>query len=304
MDSTTVAATTTVQYPFTNSSQGLTWYRTDFGGHWVWQHSGGDQGVRTQIAFCPSERTGAVVLTNGESDVAQIIQYLLSFALHPNDQDADGVVDSIDNCPNVANLSQRDSDNDGVGDACDNCVDIANSDQSDENHDGIGDRCDGRLHVAESELPNAYFNRPYSFRLSAFGGVPPYNWSFFSGDLPYGLTFQGDTLGIVEGIPNYRATFYFTLVCRDSNSPAQADTQSMSLTVADPPFLCGDASGDGSINISDAVCLIAYIFVGGAPPLPYASGDADCSGTVDISDAVFLISHIFSGGPAPCAECR
>jgi CubicO group peptidase (beta-lactamase class C family) len=304
VDSATVAAVTTVQYPSINSSQGLTWYRTNFGEHWVWQHSGGDQGVRTQIAFCPSERTGAIVLTNGESDVAQIVQYLLSWALHPNDQDADGVADSADNCPTVANASQGDADNDGVGDACDNCVNVANSDQSDENHDGIGDRCDGQLHVAESVLPNAYMNHPYSFQLSAFGGVPPYYWSYYSGDLPYGLTFQGDTLGIVQGIPTYRATFYFTLVCRDSESPAHADTQSLSLTVSDPPILCGDVSSDGSVNISDAVYLIVYIFAGGAPPLPYASGDPDCSGAVDISDAVYLISYIFSGGPMPCAECK
>jgi CubicO group peptidase (beta-lactamase class C family) len=303
LDSATVAATTTVQYPFLSGSQGLTWYRSNLDGHWAWQHGGGDQGVRTQIAFCPSAQSGAVVLTNGETDVTQILQYLLSWALHPNDQDADGVLDSADNCRSVANSSQNDIDNDGVGDACDNCVNVANSDQSDDNHDGIGDHCDGKLHVAESTLPSAHFNRPYLFRLSAFGGTPPYYWSFYGGDLPYGLTFQGDTLGIVQGIPTYRASFYFTLVCRDSDSPARVDTQSLSLTVIDPPFICGDASGDGVINVSDPVSLIAYVFSGGAPPIPYFSGDADSNGVVNISDAVYLIAYIFTGGTPPCPGC-
>lgn len=37
----------------------------------------------------------------------------------PNDADNDGIADSLDNCPNVANADQSDFDNDGVGDLCD-----------------------------------------------------------------------------------------------------------------------------------------------------------------------------------------
>ena len=70
------------------------------------------------------------------------------------------------------------------------------------------------------------------------------------------------------------------------------------------PFMCGDANSDGSVNISDAVYLIAYIFSGGPAPEPPLSGDANCNSTVNISDAVYLIAYIFSGGPAPCAGCK
>ena len=70
------------------------------------------------------------------------------------------------------------------------------------------------------------------------------------------------------------------------------------------PQLCGDADGSRSVDISDAVYLIAYIFGGGPEPCPYQSGDANCSGSVDISDAVYLIAYIFSGGLAPCAGCK
>lgn len=35
-----------------------------------------------------------------------------------NDIDGDGIPGEADNCPQVANMSQRDLDGDGVGDAC------------------------------------------------------------------------------------------------------------------------------------------------------------------------------------------
>ena len=69
-------------------------------------------------------------------------------------------------------------------------------------------------------------------------------------------------------------------------------------------FLCGDANADASVDISDAVYLIAYIFAGGPAPNPLVAGDANCDLAVDISDAVYLISYIFGGGPAPCAGCK
>jgi plastocyanin len=73
---------------------------------------------------------------------------------------------------------------------------------------------------------------------------------------------------------------------------------------APPPCTsCGDANSDASIDISDAVFLIQYIFAGGTAPgpciTPNGKGDANGDGGVDISDAVYLIQYIFAGGPAP-----
>ena len=69
-------------------------------------------------------------------------------------------------------------------------------------------------------------------------------------------------------------------------------------------FVCGDADGEGTINIADAVYLISYIFSHGPVPSPLAAGDADCSGDINIADCVYLISYIFSHGAAPCAGCK
>ena len=69
------------------------------------------------------------------------------------------------------------------------------------------------------------------------------------------------------------------------------------------PATCGDANSDGSVNVSDAVYLIAYIFNGGPAPSPLGYGNVNCDSGINISDAVYLIAYIFSGGPAPCAGC-
>lgn len=58
------------------------------------------------------------------------------------DGDHDRVIDTTDNCLQVANPGQDDGDRDGRGDACDNCGDLGNPGQSDQDGDGKGDVCD------------------------------------------------------------------------------------------------------------------------------------------------------------------
>ncbi len=68
------------------------------------------------------------------------------------------------------------------------------------------------------------------------------------------------------------------------------------------PYLCGDASGDLAVNVSDAVHIINYVFVGGTAPDPLESGDANCDQTVNVSDAVWIINYVFIGGNPPCDQ--
>jgi hypothetical protein len=91
---------------------------------------------------------------------------LAAFDANPQDEDLDGVLDSLDNCPTRANASQQDTDKDGAGDACsvvenpdgdvtvtflakrqDNCPDIYNFIQFDTDQDGIGDVCDSSPNI-------------------------------------------------------------------------------------------------------------------------------------------------------------
>jgi Dockerin type I domain len=65
-------------------------------------------------------------------------------------------------------------------------------------------------------------------------------------------------------------------------------------------FICGDANNDATVNVSDAVWIINYVFAGGDPPIPYEAGECNCDGTVNVSDAVWIINYVFVGGNAPC----
>lgn len=77
----------------------------------------------------------------------------------------------------------------------------------------------------------------------------------------------------------------------DSDSDGQGDACE---------YLCGDANNDKDVNVSDAVYIINYVFVGGDPPLPMAAGDVNCDDTCNVSDAVFIINYVFVGGNEPC----
>jgi hypothetical protein len=68
-------------------------------------------------------------------------------------------------------------------------------------------------------------------------------------------------------------------------------------------FTCGDVDVNGTVNVSDVVYLISFVFGTGGPPRPLAAGDVDCNGSVNVSDVVYLIEFVFGDGPEPCAAC-
>ncbi len=114
----------------------------------------------------------------------------------------------------------------------------------------------------------------------------------------------GDESGVALFHHNGSAWVNITTSLDLPNNIVCGQTSTLSpFVVAYPSYLCGDANGNGTRNISDAVYLINYIFAGGPAPSPVIAGDANCSNAVSISDVVYLINYIFSGGAAPCAAC-
>ncbi len=93
-------------------------------------------------------------------------------------------------------------------------------------------------------------------------------------------------------------TYYYKVRARDADR--QWSTYSaIARTTASASYVCGDADADFTVNISDAIFLVNYIFKSGPAPNPLEAGDANGDGAVNVADAVYLIDYVFKGGPVP-----
>ena len=58
-------------------------------------------------------------------------------------------------------------------------------------------------------------------------------------------------------------------------------------------FLRGDSNDDGSVDISDAVSVLGYLFQGGNAPYCADAADANDDGQVDIGDPILILRSLF-----------
>jgi hypothetical protein len=64
---------------------------------------------------------------------------------------------------------------------------------------------------------------------------------------------------------------------------------------------CGDMNGNGTVDVSDLVSLVAYMFQSGPSPEYLPAADCNGSGSLDISDIVCWVEWMFGGGQTPPA---
>ncbi len=90
----------------------------------------------------------------------------------------------------------------------------------------------------------------------------------------------------------------------ENNLPDECDGNS---TVDKPEFIRGDANDDSLFDISDALTILGYLFLGSPSSLQCEkAADVDDSGSLDITDAVHVARYLFRGEappPAPFDEC-
>ena len=101
----------------------------------------------------------------------------------PGDRDGDGVLDTDDNCPDIANKGQADEDGDGRGDVCDVCPGDRD-DGTDGDGDGVGDVCD----------PNPGRPIDHIVLFEGFHGGIPAGWDAFGA-----WRQEGDDIAVVSG---------------------------------------------------------------------------------------------------------
>ena len=266
--------------------------------------------------------------------------FVTKFGGCATDADCDGIADGLDNCRSDPNPGQQDFDGEGIGDACDNCPFTYNPIQEDSNHDGVGDSC---TFVAATPPGNSVVvplnpNAALTFGTVSGGGSttltmttsgPPAASAFAvvpaNSPMYFNLSTTATYSGQIEVCFHYDDSWFApdpeaSLSLRHFADTSWIDITSSRDTIANvicgltdslSPFvlavstaLCGDADGEGTINIADAVYLVNYIFADGPAPSPLASGDADCDQTINVADVVYLVNYIFAGGPEPCAGCK
>jgi len=63
-------------------------------------------------------------------------------------------------------------------------------------------------------------------------------------------------------------------------------------------YVCGDADGDGGVNILDATYLINYLYKSGPPPDIEEAADVNNTGNINLLDITYLINYLYKSGPA------
>ena len=66
-----------------------------------------------------------------------------------------------------------------------------------------------------------------------------------------------------------------------------------------PDFIRGDANGVEPVDLSDAVFIPEFLFLGGPVPRVWQAADVNDDERINVSDPVYLLGHLFRGGPAP-----
>jgi hypothetical protein len=139
---------------------------------------------------------------------------------------------------------------------------------------------DGDLEVPHFAIGEEYFLLPGNPRFIAVGD--------FNGDVPPRIDVAatidsgragGDGLGVV-----------LNRTMRDANESAIPD---------ECEFQRGDTDETGDRNITDAIYLLNYLFLGGPEPPCLEAADVDDDGDLVITDAIYLLNYLFLGGMGP-----
>ena len=143
------------------------------------------------------------------------------------------------------------------------------------------------------------------------------------GDYQGSLNNGGDELRLMDAGPGYPATIDY-LEYKDGGSwPEVRSGHSIELREVEPnsdndrgehwrassqrngspgsngrQFIRGDFNSDARLNLSDAVGILLYLFLGEEGPDCLDSGDADDDSNVNLTDATYILNYLFIGGPA------
>ena len=104
-----------------------------------------------------------------------------------------------------------------------------------------------------------------------------------------------------EGSYDEEGSYGIILVVSRSDGESRRLHLGQVSVVVEHPFIRGDASTDGRVDLSDSVLTLTYLFRGTVSPPCLDALDFDDSGDLDLTDAIASLMFQFMGGEAPPA---
>jgi len=157
----------------------------------------------------------------------------------------------------------------------------------------LTETADGGWMIAASSS-DGFMPRTYILKTDAEGGViwettlpgPGPNWSRSGGQTRDGGYIFAGRAELPE--PRPRCTPFDLYLVKLGPEPGASTT-----------FLRGDTDRDDRVELSDAVSILASLFLGTDAISCDDAADADDDGVVEINDAIYLLTYLFRGGRAP-----
>ena len=149
-----------------------------------------------------------------------------------------------------------------------------------------------------NSLDNTLSGNPGDNRIDGGGGIDSVLFSGRSSE--YAVTTRAGVIEVSDTVRGRDGTDRLSAVERLVFTDRVVDP------TAGGSFLRGDGNGDGTIDLTDAVYTLNYLFLGGAVPACLDAADADDSEEVQLTDAIYTLGFLFSGGappPAPYPDC-
>lgn len=143
--------------------------------------------------------------------------------------------------------------------------------------------------ISPDTIPDAVLGEPYSQKLTATGGNPPYSFSFTRGDLPPGLSLSGS--GVLSGTPEEPGEFTFYLSAMDANGCRGDMVYSVNVNC-----LSGNGTLSGHVGIRDDDTGAFHLLNGSTVEgTVIASGAAGNVLTAELSNGGFSFGSVPAG---------
>jgi hypothetical protein len=197
-----------------------------------------------------------------------------------DDIDFDGIVNQVDNCPDVYNPFQQvgqggrgtacdansDRDGDGTSDRLDKCVRTSNSSQTDTDGDGVGDACDGDcLNAHAQNLATGSCSRSSQLQCTTNGQCP--SSGFCQEDPTKVCTGNGPQCTCINFTPEFCSLVGVVNSggCASLNDDMDVDAVPDAIdncpVASNPPIIAGttrqaDADNDGLGDVCDSAFMV------------------------------------------------